>query len=384
MNAGKVLTRLAAGLEARDAHTHGHSKRVARYSERIARGMNLPQEQVDRIRAAAAVHDVGKIRTPRPILMKTGALSEREFEVMKEHPEAGAKMIAGVGDTELTAIVRHHHERLDGSGYPAGLRGEEIPLGARVIAVADTFDAMTSARPYRAPLSHKRALDTLQREAGTKLDARAVAAFRGYYSGGVTPALGALLVTAPSRFLAWLGPGAGGGVAPIAQGATALGAAALIGGSMSAGVAPVDDAAPGGRPGVSATAAPAGASSSAGPTRPTGAPDREAAAPRREGGRRRGSARGPSTPAPDRSSPGATGGGPTPAAPGGGGGGAGSGGQGGGIVPEPPVNPRPTVPGVELPDVNVPDVEVPGVELPDVNVPDVNVPDVNLPDVNLP
>src|SRR5918999_240793 len=145
----ELLERLSGALEARDSYTHGHSRRVTRHSFRIARQLGLSDEEAARIRTAAAVHDVGKIETPREVLNKPGRLTDEEFAVVKRHPVDGAEMVAAIGDDELTSIVLHHHERLDGGGYPDGLVGGPIPLGARVIAVADTFDALTSNRPYR-------------------------------------------------------------------------------------------------------------------------------------------------------------------------------------------------------------------------------------------
>jgi HD-GYP domain-containing protein (c-di-GMP phosphodiesterase class II) len=142
-----LLKRLAAGLDAREPSAHGHSHRVARHAWMIARRMGLPREEVARIRTAAAVHDVGKIDTPMAILTKPGPLTDEEYDVIKRHPADGARMAGVLHDPELTAMVLHHHERIDGTGYPSGLSGEEIPLGARIIAVADTFDAITSARP---------------------------------------------------------------------------------------------------------------------------------------------------------------------------------------------------------------------------------------------
>ena len=131
-------------------------------------------------------------------------------------------MATGLGDPAIAAMIRHHHERLDGKGYPDGLAGEEIPLGARIIAVADTFDAITSDRAYRRASSHKRALDVLAREAGTQLDADAVAGFVGYYRGLPTVAWSAFATAAPQRLFAWLG-----GLTP-GVGAGAAGAAALL------------------------------------------------------------------------------------------------------------------------------------------------------------
>jgi putative nucleotidyltransferase with HDIG domain len=230
----QLLEQLSAALEARDSYTHGHSRRVTRYSEAIARELGLDRDEVARIRTAAAVHDVGKIRTPREVLNKPGRLSEEEFAIVKRHPADGADMVAEIGDPQLTAMVRHHHERLDGQGYPDGLGAGEIPLGARIIAVADTFDAITSTRPYRAGGRHKKALDILRREAGEQLDPDAVAAFLRYYSGRRSVAWWSALVTEPPRFAYWLlGWLQGAGATPLAKGAAAAGVAALIGGSVA-------------------------------------------------------------------------------------------------------------------------------------------------------
>src|SRR5205085_6039106 len=162
---GQLLAQLAAALEAGDPYTHGHSRRVAHHAAMIAKGMGLPKQQVAKVRTAAVLHDVGKINTPTAILHKPGRLTDDEFDVIKLHPVDGAEMVSKLGDAELTAIVRHHHERLDGTGYPNRLPGGEIPLGARIIAVADTFDAITSTRPYRPANPHKRAMDILAKEA---------------------------------------------------------------------------------------------------------------------------------------------------------------------------------------------------------------------------
>ena len=165
------MSDLSALLEARDSFTYGHSQRVTRHAERIATEMGLPAAEVAQVRTAAALHDVGKLHTPRDILNKPGRLTDEEFAVIRNHPGDGAEMSTSVGDPVITAMIRHHHERLDGAGYPDGLAGEAIPLGARIIAVADTFDAMTSNRAYRRAASHKRALDVLRAEAGKQLDA---------------------------------------------------------------------------------------------------------------------------------------------------------------------------------------------------------------------
>ncbi|MGZ6601618.1 MAG: HD domain-containing phosphohydrolase [Solirubrobacteraceae bacterium] len=199
----ELLTRLADALEAHDPYVDGHSRRVARHATMVARKLGLPAVEVAKVARAAAVHDVGKLRLPREILMKPGTLTAAEFEILKRHSTEGAEMVACLGDPELTAIVRHHHERLDGSGYPAGLRGAQIPLGARIIAVADTFDAITSARPYRPAARHKQAIDILINEAGVQLDPDTVRAFVSYYSGSRILVLWAILAAIPQRAVGW-------------------------------------------------------------------------------------------------------------------------------------------------------------------------------------
>ena len=208
---------------------------MTRHSERIARELGLPQELVAKVRIAAAVHDVGKIKTPREVLTKPGRLDDSEFEIIKQHPVDGAAMVLDLGDDEITAMVRHHHERLDGTGYPDRLAGDEIPLGARIIAVADTFDAMTSSRPYRAACKHKKALDVLAKEAGAQLDPAPVAAFMRYYSGKRSVGWTALAAAAPQRLGAWLGgvfQNIGAGIAPTLHGLAAVGAAGVIGAGL--------------------------------------------------------------------------------------------------------------------------------------------------------
>ena len=223
----KALEQLGAAVEATDPYTHGHSRRVARNSWLIATRMGLGREEVARIRTAAAVHDVGKLETPTSVLRKRGPLTHEEFEVIKRHPVDGARMAAVLGDAELTSIVRHHHERLDGTGYPSGLSGEAIPLGARIIAVADTFDAITSARPYRPARSHKKAIDILKFEAGVRLDPSVVRAFCGLYSGRRVLALWASMTSLPAQVFSWIGGGVAG-VATAAQ-VAAVAAVAAVG-----------------------------------------------------------------------------------------------------------------------------------------------------------
>ncbi len=228
-----ALTRMGRLLEARDTYTYGHSRRVARHAETIARAMHLDPDTVECVRRAALVHDIGKISTPREILEKPGRLTDVEFAVIKRHPDDGADLLAHLGEPEVVAIVRHHHERLDGGGYPAGLSGADIPLGARIIAVADTFDALTSTRSYRRSTSHKKALAILTAEAGTQLDADAVAAFQRHYTASRPAALAAAATSGGERLLGWLG-GAGAG---LSSGAGALGAAASAAAVLALGPA---------------------------------------------------------------------------------------------------------------------------------------------------
>jgi hypothetical protein len=191
----RLLRRAAAALDARDPYLGAHSHRVARYAVITARRMRMPAEEVARIRAAAAIHDVGKLHVPPAILYKPGPLTGDEYRIVTRHATVGAKLVEGLNDPGLTAIVRHHHERFDGRGYPAGLRGEEIPIGARVIAVVDTFDAITAARAYDPAKLHQRALAVLKAEAGAQLDPAAVRAFLSYYRGRRGLALWALLAS---------------------------------------------------------------------------------------------------------------------------------------------------------------------------------------------
>jgi len=204
-----LLTQLTSGLEARDPYTHGHSRRVARHASNIAKRLGMSREDVAKIRAAGAMHDVGKVETPLAVLQKEGKLTDEEYAVIKRHPVDGATMVATLRDDELTAIVRHHHERLDGTGYPDRLAGENIPIGARIIAVADTFDAITSTRSYRHACAHKKALDILAAEAGTQLDPDAVRAFCACYAGRRPLAYWTILANARPRVASWFGGGLG-------------------------------------------------------------------------------------------------------------------------------------------------------------------------------
>ena len=201
-----ALVALANSLERRDPYTFQHSARVAAYSRAVATCMNLPGEQLDLIVSAAHVHDLGKISIDNRILFKEGPLTDDERREVNKHSAAGAELAEQFSMYRAGAqIIRHHHERWDGSGYPDGLVGEAIPLGARIIAVADVYDAMTSDRPYRRALSHEVAIDELVRGSGGQFDPAAVDAFlalemmpAGYASTAETPARRARLTVTPT------------------------------------------------------------------------------------------------------------------------------------------------------------------------------------------
>ena len=172
-----AIIALVAAVEARDAYTSGHSSNVALISEQIGRRLGLRGEALEMLHLSALLHDIGKLGIPDQILLKPGRLTEREFATIKEHPLRGVEIASKIGALrDCVPGIRSHHERLDGSGYPDGLSGDAIPLFARVIAVADCYDAMTSERPYRGPLSGSQALQSIRSEAGVKLDAEAVSA----------------------------------------------------------------------------------------------------------------------------------------------------------------------------------------------------------------
>jgi putative nucleotidyltransferase with HDIG domain len=173
----EVLHDLNSALESKDPYTHGHSQRVERHSYRTAFAMGLPVDDIEDLRRAAALHDVGKIRIPDRILRKPSQLTIEERVVVEEHVVVGAWMVSQVGNADVVSAVRHHHERWDGAGYPDGLSGSDIPLFARIIAVADAYDAITSTRPYRVSSDREFAVDVLRESAGTQFDPEVVEAF---------------------------------------------------------------------------------------------------------------------------------------------------------------------------------------------------------------
>jgi len=178
LNYRATLRALASALEARDAETEGHSKRVVAYCLKLGQHMALSDREMVALEHGALLHDIGKIGTPDAILLKAGALSPEEWQVMRRHIPQGAEILRGIEFLkDATPVVTQHHEKWDGSGYPWGLKGEEIALNARIFAVADALDAITSDRPYRAARSFEVAAAELENCAGTHFDPQVVAAF---------------------------------------------------------------------------------------------------------------------------------------------------------------------------------------------------------------
>jgi len=169
---------LVNAIEAKDPYTRGHSERVARYAELISSSLGLQRAECEIVRLTAILHDVGKIGISETLLQKPGRLTDEEYEIIKRHPEQGATIIRPLADFGiLLEDVKYHHERYDGKGYPAGLSGEDIPLIARIIGVADAFDAITSDRPYRTRRTPSQALEMLREAAGTQFDPKLVEIF---------------------------------------------------------------------------------------------------------------------------------------------------------------------------------------------------------------
>jgi diguanylate cyclase (GGDEF)-like protein/putative nucleotidyltransferase with HDIG domain len=173
----RAAASLAHAVDARDAYTGSHSYMVGELSARVARRMGLESEQIELARLAGSLHDLGKLAIPEEILRKPGPLNEAERLVLERHPQIGFRMLDSLGVEPVASWVLHHHERWDGDGYPDRLGGERIPLGSRILLVADAYDAMTTDRVYRSRLSHERAMAELERCAGTQFDPEVIAAF---------------------------------------------------------------------------------------------------------------------------------------------------------------------------------------------------------------
>ncbi len=169
---------LADAIDRRDPYTFQHSQKVAEYAEKIARKLGLDLNVMEAVHSAARIHDLGKVGVSTDILLKPTGLKDDERRKMQEHPTAGAEMISGLSFyDEVKDLLSCHHERYDGKGYPFGLKGEKIPVGARILAVADAFDAMTSDRPYRGAMSYEKALAELEAGKGSQFDPAIVEAF---------------------------------------------------------------------------------------------------------------------------------------------------------------------------------------------------------------
>ena len=166
---------LVSRIEEKDPYTHGHTERVARYAVALARELGFPAEEIQRIQFGAFLHDIGKVHTQDEVLHKPGALTDEEWRMVKAHPVRGAEMIRGVKFLErVVDMVRHHHERVDGRGYPDGLKGDEISTAAKIVNVADAFDAMTTDRPYRAGMTVEQAIAQMQEKSGSQFAAEIV------------------------------------------------------------------------------------------------------------------------------------------------------------------------------------------------------------------
>jgi HD-GYP domain-containing protein (c-di-GMP phosphodiesterase class II) len=169
---------LAAAIDGKDPYTRGHSERVSRFSVAVAQGLGLPEGEIEQIRISALLHDVGKIGIDDRVLKKPAALTDEEFEIMKTHPQKGYKIMSQIpAMRDFLPGMYMHHEMINGEGYPQRLKGDQIPMQARVVSVADTFDAMTTERPYQRAMDLEAALTRLKSFVGTRYDARVVAAF---------------------------------------------------------------------------------------------------------------------------------------------------------------------------------------------------------------
>ena len=173
-----LLRSMLACLEEKDAYTHGHSLRVTEYVTALGFELGFTEAQIEELQVVAMLHDIGKVGIPDNILLKPAPLSRAEFEIMKSHPVRSSRILEKANaPASLVSGVRSHHERIDGLGYPDGMKGEEIPLYARMVLIADTFDAMTSTRPYRLSLDNETAFNELMKYSGTQFDLKLVGAF---------------------------------------------------------------------------------------------------------------------------------------------------------------------------------------------------------------
>jgi putative nucleotidyltransferase with HDIG domain len=176
--ARSAIRSLIKALEARDEYTKGHSTRVVSFAMRVAKNLGLEKAELETVRLAALLHDIGKIGVPDKILLKAGKLTDEEFARIKDHPVIGVNLLKKSSSlSHVLPTIRHHHERVDGRGYPDGLRGDEIPITAQCVAIADAYDAMTSSRPYRSGMSRTKALREIKRCRDTQWAGNVVDAF---------------------------------------------------------------------------------------------------------------------------------------------------------------------------------------------------------------
>jgi diguanylate cyclase (GGDEF)-like protein len=177
---------LVSVVESRDPYVYGHSRRVNVYAVALAEAIGLPPDEVSRVSTAALLHDIGKIGIPDKVLNKKGKLNEENWETIMSHPRLGANIVGNIPNlVPCVSSILHHHERWDGGGYPEGLKGEEIPIEARILAIADSFEAMTSARPYRPALSREEVMEKLREGAGSQFDPKLVEVFIGLIEAGL-------------------------------------------------------------------------------------------------------------------------------------------------------------------------------------------------------
>jgi putative nucleotidyltransferase with HDIG domain len=181
----ETIRTLAAAIDAKDPYTRGHSERVASYAMAISRHLGLSQEEVFRVHIAAILHDVGKLGIRDGILNKPGGLSDEEFEVMRQHPAIGAQIMSPIRMLkDIIPGIRNHHETWDGTGYPDRLQGEQIPMVARIIGVSDTFDAMTTTRPYQQAMTLDYVLTKMRSMVGSRFDPKVIDAFTAAVNAG--------------------------------------------------------------------------------------------------------------------------------------------------------------------------------------------------------
>jgi HD-GYP domain-containing protein (c-di-GMP phosphodiesterase class II) len=179
------ISSLAKAVDARDPYTFGHSSRVSEYGRRIAEGMGLPSEEVRKIELAGILHDIGKIGIPESVLRKPEKLTDEEFAIMRRHPDIAVSILEPLNEIyALLPVIGGHHEKIDGTGYPKGLRSEEIPQAAKILAVADVYDALTSERPYRKPSTPEEALSIMRRHFSSHIDMEILEVFERLVASG--------------------------------------------------------------------------------------------------------------------------------------------------------------------------------------------------------